>query len=226
MNFEKGSVQLALSHSPDSSVGVLLRGRLSKILGVSEKGRNNAKEAVEKFKSARDDFQAFLKGENATEFNKLELASMLYLLGSTVNDQELFQKSSDLCNEIKERGLSPSSTLLLAQNQLRLGRVQTGKNVLMDLVGHKNNPLSAVAFRFYLEHLIDFVTNQVEEQEDAIPELEELESLLAIVDDSSESINEELRKTVRRNPEGVKKFIQICLINKNFRLLKFLSIML
>ena len=43
MNFEKGSVQLALSHSPDSCIGILLRGRLYKILGLSEKGRNNDK---------------------------------------------------------------------------------------------------------------------------------------------------------------------------------------
>ena len=53
-----------------------------------------------------------------------------------------------------------------------------------------------------------------------------MESLLAIVDDSSESVNLEIRKAVRRNPEAMKKFIKSCLINKNFRLLKFFSVML
>ena len=49
--------------------------------------------------------------------------------------------------------------LLFAQTQLQLGRVQTGKNILMDLVGNKNNPLNVIAFRFYLEYSIEAVTN-------------------------------------------------------------------
>jgi hypothetical protein len=55
---------------------------------------------------SKEDFEKFLKDGNATEFQRLEYASVLYLLGRTANDLNLLQKSSEECDGIKERGLS------------------------------------------------------------------------------------------------------------------------
>ena len=66
----------------------------------------NLSEAAEKLNLAKNDFEFFLQNGNGTEFHKLEYASVLYLLGRTVKDFSLLQKSSDECNLIKERGLS------------------------------------------------------------------------------------------------------------------------
>lgn len=55
---------------------------------------------------SKEDFERFLKDGNATEFQRLEYASVLYLLGRTAKDLNLLQKSSEECDGIKERGLS------------------------------------------------------------------------------------------------------------------------
>jgi hypothetical protein len=97
-----------------------LRARLAKVVAVSEKAKNNLtyvnefsrlklknlSEAAEKLQMSKEDFEKFLKDGNATEFQRLEYASVLYLLGRTAKDLNLLQKSSEECDGIKERGLS------------------------------------------------------------------------------------------------------------------------
>ena len=60
---------------------------------------------------SKEDFERFLKNGNATEFQRLEYASVLYLLGKTAKNLTLLQKSSEECDGIKERGLSISGFL-------------------------------------------------------------------------------------------------------------------
>ena len=97
-----------------------MRARLAKVVAVSEKAKNNLSyvnkfsrfklknfsEAVEKLEMSKKDFERLLKNGNATEFQRLEYASVLYLLGRTTKNISLLQKSSEECDRIKERGLS------------------------------------------------------------------------------------------------------------------------